>query len=369
MGDALRGYTIGVTADRRSEEQISLLVGRGAECLHGPTIRTVPLLSEESIECETAAVIDDPPDAFIALTGIGIRGWFETAGAAGLGPGLHDALVGARTFARGPKAHGAATTVELDVEWVAPNATADEIFAHVCRVLPPESSIVVQADGAVETRIVGQLVDAGFRARSVRVYRWTMPEDRGPAETLIRAIVERRTDAVTFTSAPAIDHLLEIAVDLGLEAETKTAFRRHVLPMCVGPVTAARAVHAGLGEPLQPGRARLGSMVQHLTDALTSRVRTFELAGHSVELRGRIAQVDDGEPVRMAVRERSVLLALLDRQGVVRSKDYLLDTVWGTREVGTHVVEVTVGRLRRRLGVAGEGIETVIRRGYRASPV
>jgi uroporphyrinogen-III synthase len=38
--------------------------------------------------------------------------------------------------------------------------------------------------------------------------------------------------------------------------------------------------------------------------------------------------------------------------------------VWG--EVGDeHVVEVTVARLRRRLGAAGGGIETVVRRGYR----
>ena len=33
-----------------------------------------------------------------------------------------------------------------------------------------------------------------------------------------------------------------------------------------------------------------------------------------------------------------------------------------------HAVEVTVGRLRRRLAPASEGIETVMRRGYRLSP-
>jgi len=31
-------------------------------------------------------------------------------------------------------------------------------------------------------------------------------------------------------------------------------------------------------------------------------------------------------------------------------------------------VEVTVARLRQRLGPAGTGVETVVRRGYRLSP-
>ena len=39
----LAGYTIGVTADRRAEEQAQLLERRGARVLHGPTIRTLPL--------------------------------------------------------------------------------------------------------------------------------------------------------------------------------------------------------------------------------------------------------------------------------------------------------------------------------------
>jgi len=38
--------------------------------------------------------------------------------------------------------------------------------------------------------------------------------------------------------------------------------------------------------------------------------------------------------------------------------------VW-VGESDDHVVEVTIGRLRRRLGVAGALVGTVVRRGYR----
>ena len=63
-------------------------------------------------------------------------------------------------------------------------------------------------------------------------------------------------------------------------------------------------------------------------------------------------------------RERSVLEVLSERQGVVVSKQALLQRVWND-DSDEHAVEVTVGRLRRRLGPAGSSIETVMRRGYR----
>jgi len=59
-----------------------------------------------------------------------------------------------------------------------------------------------------------------------------------------------------------------------------------------------------------------------------------------------------------------VLGILARRPGAVVSKKALLEEVW-EGESDDHVVEVTVARLRHRLGAAGASIETVVRRGYR----
>jgi DNA-binding response OmpR family regulator len=72
------------------------------------------------------------------------------------------------------------------------------------------------------------------------------------------------------------------------------------------------------------------------------------------------------DPVSLTDRERAVLELLARRPGAVVSKSTLLREVWAG-ETDEHVVEVTVGRLRRRLGSAGSNIETVMRRGYRLS--
>ena len=45
----LDGYVVGITADRRWEEQAELLSRRGAAVLHGPTITTQYLASDDDL--------------------------------------------------------------------------------------------------------------------------------------------------------------------------------------------------------------------------------------------------------------------------------------------------------------------------------
>ncbi len=91
----------------------------------------------------------------------------------------------------------------------------------------------------------------------------------------------------------------------------------------------------------------------------------LQLADHTVVVERGSLTVDAGTSSRLPERERVLLEALAERPGAVVSKRALLRRVWGPGETDEHVVEVTIARLRQRLGVAGVGIETVIRRGYR----
>ncbi len=79
----LAGFTVGVTADRRADEQAELLRRRGAEVFHGPAIRTLSLSDGPELARATQALIERPPDTLVALTGIGIRSWFEAADSRG----------------------------------------------------------------------------------------------------------------------------------------------------------------------------------------------------------------------------------------------------------------------------------------------
>src|ERR671917_2234986 len=120
--EALSGFRVGVTADRRADDLIAALERRGAQVLHAPALTIAPNEQDGSLISDTRAVISARPDVVLVTTGYGMRRWFEVADAAGLGAELTEVLEQARIFARGPKAHGAvraaglldAQTSELD---------------------------------------------------------------------------------------------------------------------------------------------------------------------------------------------------------------------------------------------------------------
>lgn len=71
--------------------------------------------------------------------------------------------------------------------------------------------------------------------------------------------------------------------------------------------------------------------------------------------------------VELSPREFGLLVALLDARGAVVRREALLHEVWGIEfDPGTNTVDVTVGRLRKRLHATGPTrIETVVGEGYR----
>lgn len=74
----------------------------------------------------------------------------------------------------------------------------------------------------------------------------------------------------------------------------------------------------------------------------------------------------DAMPVRLTRREFDLLKCLVENRHRVLSRDRLLERVWGyTASIETRAVDVHVGRLRSKLGVAGAQIETVVGLGYR----
>jgi DNA-binding response OmpR family regulator len=164
-----------------------------------------------------------------------------------------------------------------------------------------------------------------------------------------------------------VTNFLEIATGTGRWDDVQRAAHTGAVTfVAVGPVTAARLVSVGLGLPVEPRNARLGAMVQALVVALSERSSVLDLAGMPLLIQGRMVVAGDASPISLTDRERALLEMLARRPGAVVSKHTMLREVW-TGETDEHVVEVTMGRLRRRLGPAGTHIETVMRRGYRLS--
>ncbi|MEU2338735.1 uroporphyrinogen-III synthase [Streptomyces sp. NPDC013172] len=357
----LAGFTVGVTAARRADELGALLQRRGAAVLHAPALRIVPLADDGELLAATKEIIDQAPDVVVATTAIGFRGWIEAADGWGFGEQLLERLRNVELLARGPKVKGAVRAAGLTEEWSPSSESMAEVLDRLLEEGVDGRRIAVQLHGEPLPGFVESLRAAGAEVLPVPVYRWMPPEDLGPVDRLLDAVVSRSVDALTFTSAPAAASLISRAEDRGLRDDLLAALGHDVVPACVGPVTALPLQALGV-DTIQPERFRLGPLVQLLCRELPSRARALPVAGHRVEIRGHAVLVDgDLKPVPPA--GMSLLRALSRRPGWVVARSELLRALPGAGR-DEHAVETAMARLRTALG-SPKLIQTVVKRGYR----
>jgi two-component system alkaline phosphatase synthesis response regulator PhoP len=80
----------------------------------------------------------------------------------------------------------------------------------------------------------------------------------------------------------------------------------------------------------------------------------------------RHAVTIDDEEVRLTAKEFLLLQYLVQHRGRVLSRDLLLTDVWGYQYTGgTRTVDVHIRRLREKLPLLGEAIETIKQFGYK----
>lgn len=357
--DQLDGFRIGVTSDRRSEDLIAAFERRGADVTHAPTIRMTGVSDDAVLVAETEAVIAARPDVLLATTSYGIRRWLEAADAAGLD--LVDALAETRILVRGPKARGAIRAAGLDDHGMSERETTTSLVDLVLRGPVAGLTVAVQLHGFTDPDQLERLAAAGATVLTVAPYRWTMHEDSARVLRLVDAICAGSIDAVTFTSAPAVEALFTTADAAGKLDALQAAFRESVVAAAVGPVTAAPLVDAGI-LPIVPDRIRMGALIrllcEHLEETCVPRIDTIY---GPLELRGRLAVID-GTRVALSPVALSLFRTLVAAEGATVSREILARSA--AEPLDDHAVDVALSRLRQALPES-RIITTVIKRGYR----
>ncbi|MFN3008485.1 uroporphyrinogen-III synthase [Mycolicibacterium wolinskyi] len=363
----LTGFRVAVTSSRRADELTALLRRRGATVTSAAAITMVPLPDDDELRSHTESLIDLPPDIVVATTGIGFRGWIAAADGWGLANELTDALGKARIVSRGPKATGALRAAGLPEEWSPESESSREVVRYLVEHGVAGQRIAVQLHGATDEwdpfpEFLDELREAGAEVVPIRVYRWHPAPADGDFDQLVAGIAERRFDAVSFTSAPAVASVLMRATEMGIADRVVSALRTDVHAMCVGPVTARPLVRLGVPTSA-PERMRLGALARHITDELPLlQSRTVRVAGHVLEIRGTCVLVD-GVVKSLSPAAMATIRALAHRPGAVVSRFDLLGALPGSG-TDTHAVETAVLRLRTALGDKNI-VSTVVKRGYR----
>ena len=201
-------------------------------------------------------------------------------------------------------------------------------------------------------------------------------------------VIEAYDGVAALAQIQALDPLL-VVLDLMLPEMDGLAVVRAVRERGDTPIiilsargtTSDRITGLGLGaddylpKPFSPAELvlRVGRVLAR-TPGAQSRPSdpVIELNGLAVD-RDRHTVTVDAQPVAVSAVEFRLLLALLDADGRVLSRDQLLDATYGmdASDVLDRTIDVHVGRLRDKLGdpaVSPRFIATVRSAGYRTAP-
>jgi uroporphyrinogen-III synthase len=397
----LVGCVVAVTADRKRDELADLLRRRGARVVVAPTLRTLPVGSDEELRTATERCMLRPPEFLVVTTGVGWRGWMTAADGWGRGEQLRKVLAHATLVTRGAKATSAVRASGLTEAYTPESESSREVLAWLLSHELSGAVVAVQQVGAFDVEFVESLRVAGAEVLELPVYQWARAEDSMAVRRLIDGVTRREVHAVAFTSAPGAAALLDAASELGRHGELVSAFgapspaggyggrvtapagRPPVLAACIGPLCAGPLRVAGV-PAVWPDRGRLGSLVQVVVDELAARLRrTVDLPYGRLVVQGNAVVVTDlagvvrspdgtraVEPLVLPPLPAAVLHELVRRPGWVVSRTDLLRRVWGGRggagpTPGEHTVEAAVARLRDALGPHAKLVRTVTKRGYR----
>ncbi len=259
---------------RRATEMAELIRRQGGDPFIAPSMRELPLESNEEAFQFADKLFEGAFDMMILLTGVGTRVLNRVLASRYPEDAFPNALRAITVVARGPKP--AAVLRELRVTPAImvpePNTWRELLAATEGR---PERRIAVQEYGTSNVDLLDGLRKRGAQVTPVRVYQYDLPEDTGPLREAVRKLAAGEFDAVLLTTSVQLVHLFRIASELGLEAEIRDAFAR-VMVASIGPTTTETLEDFGVHPDMTPQHPKMGFLVKEAAEqceALLARKR------------------------------------------------------------------------------------------------
>ena len=288
----LHGLKIAAFESRMAGPMADLIRKHGGEPVEAPALREVPIGGNPLALDFARGLIAGEFDMVVFLTGVGARFLIQEIEPSIAREDVFAALARSTVVVRGPKPMVVLREwkVRVDVQVPEPNTWRDLIAALDARGPIAGLRVAVQEYGKPSPELCAALRERGAVVTSIPVYRWALPEDTAPLRDAARAIAAGRIDAVLFTSAQQVLHLLEIADEDGVGPAVRESLRSHVLVGSIGPTTTETLRENGLEPGIEPKHPKMG----HLVAALAEYFRTRRDRGVAAEPKPASTPLADG---------------------------------------------------------------------------
>jgi uroporphyrinogen decarboxylase len=265
-----RGLRVVAFESRMAAETARMIERFGGIAIMAPAMREVPLQDNYAALDFAQRLLSGEFDIIILLTGVGVRALFQVMETRHARAALVAALGKTTVVVRGPKPTRVVRELGLEPSIVAREpSTWRELLDDLAKQISLDGKkIAVQEYGVSNRDLIAGLEARGARVRTVPVYRWTLPTDRGPMRDALKAIAAREADVALFTSASQVVNLMQVAEAEGIGAEVRRGFAAMALGS-IGPVCSAELSSNGIHPDFEPEHSKLGHLIKDA--ALRSR--------------------------------------------------------------------------------------------------
>jgi len=267
---SFEGLCVLALESRRAREIAKLIANLGGVPIVAPSVREVPLESnQEALEFARRLAAGEV-DMIIFTTGVGVKALASAVEKVCPRDELSRYLNGVVVVARGPKPAVALRELGVSISLTVPEPnTWRDLLALLDQsknTFPVAGRrVAVQEYGVTNPELSAGLQERGAIVTLVNVYQWALPEDLGPLERAVESIISGDVHVLLVASSVQIRHLFEVAETMTKAEPLREALSRVVITS-IGPLTSEELRGRGLSVDIECTRPKMGFLVQEAAE-------------------------------------------------------------------------------------------------------
>jgi len=226
-----------------------------------------PLLEEKAFENTPELeeflrrFLDDEFDFIQFFTGVGVRFLLQEADRQGRRKEFVGALGRTTVVARGPKPKAALAEIGRRVDHAPTKPTSEGLLDLFSSLDVSGKRIGVQLYGAPNEEYLDGLRAMGAAVTTVHVYDYVAATDTPRVRAFIERLLEEPVDVLTFTSAPQVASLFDVAQSAGLAEQLTARLNDGVAVGVIGDIAGRAVQRRGIVPRIRPANPKMAPFV------------------------------------------------------------------------------------------------------------